>query len=214
MLWEWISTRIRDEPNNANNRYSVAAEINGEYPGVGPFWGRPKAWTCHQIPVGASERTCLGSHPPEKRIAEENAAGAKTVWQLFYAGSVGSQTLVGLPMLSRLRNDATLSSQTAVWPFDSGLRVPDRPLVLAEVYPSLLKDAVTAHGDEDEIVDRAQVRVNAEAFASLDAEERLEDVFAGAASLATDQRRVVETEEGWILGLGHEKALQVALPPI
>lgn len=101
-------------------------------------------------------------------------------------------------MLNRVRTDAALSNQTAVWPFDSGLRVPDRPLVLAEVYPSLMKNAVAVHGDGDEILDRAQVRVNAESFASLDAEEGLQDVFAGAVFLAADQRRVVETRRSCV----------------
>ena len=164
-LWEWLATRIEDHGNNANNRYSVATEINGNYPGVGPFWGRPDTWSCPGVPVRASERTCRCSHPAEKRVADECAAGAKTVWQLFYNGSVGSQVLVGLPALNRLRNAPTLSSHTAVWPFDSGLRVPDEPLVLAEIYPSLLKDIIAEHAGEDEILDRAQVRVNAEAFA-------------------------------------------------
>lgn len=210
-LWDWLSARICDSDNNANNRFTVAAEVNRTYPGVGPFWGRPSNWTSPDIPPCASERTCRAAHPPEKRLADQYAAGAKTVWQLFYSGSVGSQTLVGLPALNRLRSTPSLAGCVSIWPFDSGLRVPDRPLVLAEVYPSLLKDAVAAHSHENEILDRAQVRVSAGAFASLDAEDTLEGIFGGAAGLTGHQRCVVEAEEAWILGLGHEKALNDAV---
>ena len=108
-------------------------------------------------------------------------------------GSVGSQTLVGLPATeSPPTNAPSFSGRLSIWPFDGGLRVPDRPLVLAEVYPSLLKDAVAQHPDENGILDRAQVRVNARAFASLDAEDGLQDVFGGAMSLTrrpTSRRR-------------------------
>ena len=210
-LWEWLSARICDSGNNANNRFSVAAEINGTYPGIGPFWGRPSEWPFPEVPVSASKRTCRRAHPPEKRVADERAAGAKTVWQLFYRGSVGSQVLLGVPSLNRLRSDDALSDSMAVWPFDSGLRAPYAPLVLAEVYPSLLKEAVDKHRGDDEILDRAQVRVNARAFASLDARGGLGNLLDGEPTLTSGQRRIVETEEGWILGLGHAQSLKDAL---
>ena len=210
-LWEWLALRVHDGKNNANNRYSVAAEINNAYPGVGPFWGRHPNWSCLCVPLRASERTCRHSHPAEKRVADEYAPGAKSVWQLFYNGSVGSQVLLGLSALNRLRRNPALSGSVAVWPFDSGLGAPDAPLVLAEVYPSLLKDAVDEHRGEDEVLDSAQVRVNARAFASLDAKGELRSLFNGAPSLTAEQRELVEREEGWILGLGHEQALEDAV---
>ena len=188
-------------------RYAVAAEINSTYAGVGPFWGRPAAWHCPGVPTRASDRTCRRSHPAEKRVADEHATGAKTVWQLFYNGSVGSQALLGMPTLDRLRKTPGLSGNTAVWPFDGGLSVPDAPVVLAEVYPSLLREAIVECAGENEILDRAQVRVNAEAFASLDARGMLVPLFGGSPALTASERRVVEAEEAWILGLGHEKAL-------
>ena len=42
-LWGRLAGRIEDEPNSANNRYDVAAEINEAYSGIGPCWGRPPA---------------------------------------------------------------------------------------------------------------------------------------------------------------------------
>ena len=80
--------------------------------------------------------------------------------------------------------------------------------MIAEVYPSLLKEEVRARKGRDEILDRAQVRVNAEAFARLDARGGLAPLFAGVPALTAAERRLVETEEAWILGLGHEEALK------
>ena len=210
-LWAWLATRIKDDERNGNNRYQVATEINSAYAGIGPFWGRPGTWDFPAVPTCGSDRSRRDSHPPERRVAEKNAVGAKTVWQLAYNGSVGSQVLLGVPALERLRNAPGLAGDVAVWPFESGLHVPDKPVVLAEVYPSLLKQAVDERAGENEIYDCAQVRVNAEAFALLDGRNAMAPLFAGSAALTRQERNVVELEEAWILGLGHETALHDAL---
>ena len=212
-LWDWLTERVVDGSNNVNNRYKVAAAINAAYPGCGPCWGRPSTWNYPTIPVKKSARTEQQCHPPKCRIADRCAKGAKTVWQLAYAGSVGSQMLLGLPALKRLAADRRVAVRAAIWPFETGLRTPDAPAVIAEVYPSLLRNEVRARRGEDEILDSAQVRVNAEAFARLDANGGLAPLFAGAPCLTPEERRIVETEEAWILGLGHEEALKGALPP-
>ena len=209
-LWDWLAARIGDAPDNGNNRYDVAATINDTYPGLGPFWGRPPSWLYPAIPVRASERTERRAHPPERRLCDIRATGAKTVWQLAYTGSVGSQTLLGLPALKRLVADQRIAGRATIWPFETGLRTPDAQAVIAEVYPSLLRAEVRARRGEDEILDSAQVRVNAEAFARLDLQGGLAHLFAGAPGLTADERRLVATEEAWILGLGHEDALKAA----
>ena len=207
-LWGWLTHRIEDAKDNANNRYEVAAKISRKYPGAGPFWGRPPQWdSLTDIPIRARERTRRERHPPERRIADLRAIGTKTVWQLAYAGSVGSQVLLGLPAIERLIADRRIEGRGAVWPFQTGLRVPRTPLVLAEIYPSLLKEKIRARKERDEVLDRAQVRVTAEAFARLDARGGLAPLFGGAPDLSAGERRLVEAEEAWILGLGHEDAL-------
>ena len=206
-LWDWLAMEIKDGPDNGNNRYKIAAAINAAYSGLGPFWGRPSAWDYPTIPVRASARTGQEGHPPERRICDHRAKGAKTVWQLAYAGSVGSQMLLGLPALNRLKADPRIANRAKVWPFETGLRTPDAPAVIAEVYPSLLRDEVRASRGEKEVLDSAQVRVNAEAFARLDAGGGLAPLFAGTPCLTAEERRIVETEEAWILGLGHEENL-------
>ncbi len=210
-LWDWLDERIEDEEDNANNRYDVAEEINRSYPGLGPFWGRPASWPHRDVPIRESDRSCREAHPPERRIADCRATGAKTVWQLAYTGSVGSQMLLGLPALKRLVGGRRIQGRAAIWPFQTGLRVPDAPVVIAEIYPSLLRREIRRRKGEDEILDAAQVRVNAEAFARLDREGGLGRLFEGAPGLTPDERSLIETEEAWILGLGHEDALRDAL---
>ena len=212
-LWDWLDESIQDAPDNANNRYDVAETINCAYPGIGPCWGRPASWSHPDVPTQKSACTRPDAHPPERRLADRRAQGAKTVWQMAYAGSVGSQVLLGLPALKKLAGDPRLSGQAAIWPLETGLSVPDAPVVVAEIYPSLLKTEIRKRINPGEIPDRAQVRVNAEAFARLDKQRRLAPLFKGERGLTAEERRIVETEEAWILGLGHEDALRSALSP-
>ena len=212
-VWDWLAERIDDEPDNANNRYEVAGEMNRCWPGIGPFWGRPAGWEYPGIPTRQKDRTCRDGHPSERRIADLRASEAKTVWQLAYSGSVGSQVLMGLPALKRLLEDPRIGGRGAVWPFDTGLRAPDTretPLVLAEIYPSLLRKEVSESRGDGEVLDCAQVRVNAAAFARLDRQGGLAPLFAGAAGLSPDERYLIEKEEAWILGLGHEDGIRDA----
>ena len=210
-LWDWLASRIEDEEDNTNNRFEVAEKINRTYPGIGPFWGRPGNWHFPGVPTRASRRMGREAHPPERRIADLHARGAKTVWQLAYAGSVGSQVLLGLPAIKRLIEHPRMKGRLAVWPFDTGLRTPEAPAVLCEIYPSLLGREVKERMNEGEIRDAAQVRVNAEAFARLDALGGLGPLFQGAPYLDAEERRIIETEEAWILGLGYEEELKKAL---
>ncbi len=210
-LWDWLDDRVEDARGNGNNRYEVAQTINRIYPGVGPCWGRPASWPHPDVPTRKSARTRQDAHPPERRIADHRAKGAKTVWQLAYAGSVGSQVLLGLPALKRLVGDPRIKGQAVIWPFDTGLSAPDAPVVIAEIYPSLLKPEIRQRRKQGEILDAAQVRVNADAFARLDKRCRLAPLFGGDERLTAEERRIVETEEAWILGLGHEDALRDAL---
>ena len=208
-LWDWLAAQVEDRPHNGNRRFAVAERINAAYDGLGPCWGRPASWDHPGVPTRATERH--GSdHPPERRLADARMPGAKTVWQLAYAGSVGSQVLLGLPALKALREDERLAGQVAVWPFD-GFGVPEAPVVLAEIYPSLLQDAVRARQARGEVLDAAQTRVNAEAFARLDAAGGLATLFARPVGLSDAQAEAVAREEAWILGLGHRALLEGAL---
>ena len=105
-------------------------------------------------------------------------AGAKSVWQLFGNGTVGSQTLVGIPAVRRYHE--AMGDKAQVWPFQTGWReltpVDVHPLeaVVAEVYPAL----VPSKPEPGEIADRAQVRTLCEHFARMDEQGRLGSAFA------------------------------------
>ncbi len=207
-LWHWISEHICDGPDNANNRFDVASEINKAYDGIGPMWGRPATWDVPEVPITATER--FGDHPPERRIVEAVVPRAKTVWQMAYAGSVGSQVLVGVPAVKTLRE--RFDEQAQIWPFETGLKAPNADLVLAEIYPSLLADRIASEQRDDEILDAAQVRVNAQAYHDLDRSGGLANLFYAAHGLSEKDRQTIVTEEAWILGAGHEATLLAASP--
>jgi hypothetical protein len=140
------------------------------------------------------------------------------IWKLFYPGSVGSQALLGIPHVAALRNDAVLSPVSRVWPFETGLgALPGRPkrdylIVHTEIYPSLLPIQPAA----GEVKDAVQVRTMAAHFATLDDAGELSTLFAGPAYLTPGDRKRVEQEEGWTLGVlsGQQVQPRLALQPL
>jgi molybdopterin molybdotransferase len=214
-LWDHLAKMIEDGPDNANNRFAVAAALNARLPECRPFWGRPARLALPDLPDNAGERRMEAM--PERRVVEEHVRAAQPVWKLYTAGSVGGQALVGLPALHRLRNDRRLAGDIAVWPFDTGLAPSEAPVTIAEIYPSLLAEEVERARAETEILDRAQVRVVAQAFATLDANGGLAPLFRAAPDLSPSESAAVVGEEGWILGAGHVPALKAAVkqtPPL
>ncbi|KAA9010556.1 molybdopterin guanine dinucleotide synthesis [Histidinibacterium aquaticum] len=189
-LWSWLEERIEDAPKQ-NNRFDVAASLNRIFPGIGPFWGNGLKREIPDLPRRGSDRTCRWKQP--RREAERLAPGAFEVWQLAYTGAVGSQVLMGLPVLERLRT--RFPGRIAVWPFEP----LDRPVALVEVWPSLIAKAIARANPDETIRDRAQVSCLARALAAQP-DGRLEQMLD-----------VPRDEEGWILGLGHEGALAEAL---
>ena len=185
-LWAWLADRIEDKPK-ANNRFDLAGEVNLQFGGTGPFWGNGLK---RDIP-GLSRRTAGYENPfAARRACESWAKGTFTCWQLAGAGAVGSQVLMGLPVLHRLRQ----RFDARAWPFEPLLG----DVALVEVWPSLISDRIKALAEPGEIPDRAQVRILARAVSQLAPEDlgRLLDVEAA--------------EEGWIFGLGHEDLLREA----
>ena len=198
-LWDWLADRAEDAPDNRNNRFALANDINARFPGTGPFWGRPATLQLPDLPQKGRDRH---GHPfPERRAVEVLVPTAQPCWKLFTTGSVGSQALLGIPALARLRR--AFPGQIAVWPFEPW---ESAPIVLAEVYPSLLapqvRHAMTV--DPAAIKDAVQVRLLANALALLDREAAL------APLLFPDAPPDVLAEQGWILGAGHEAALRRA----
>lgn len=194
-IWTWLEAHLVVGPDNRSNRFELAAVINARFGGGGPFWGRPAGLNLPALPARKLvDYTGLGL--PERRQIETQIPRAQPVWKLYTTGSVGSQALTGLPMIARLARRAGC----AVWPFDK----TDAPLVLAEVYPSLLARDVAQAVAGGAIKDAAQVRLLAQALWYLSAMGTLRPLLDAAPAAA-------QAEEGWILGAGHVAALEGAL---
>jgi molybdopterin-guanine dinucleotide biosynthesis protein B len=195
-LWDWLAERVQDGPDNANNRFAVADAINARFAGSGPFWGRPAGLALPHLPEKKTvDYPALGL--TERRRVETVIPRASPVWKLYTTGSVGSQALMGLPMLARLRQ----RFRPRVWPFEA----PEGPLVLAEIYPSLIDPAVARDVAQGMIKDEAQVRLLARALLRLSQRGTLPRLLAEVPDWPG------RSDEGWILGAGHAALLLEAL---
>lgn len=191
-LWQWLEERIEDDEDGSNNRFDVASEINRLFSGAGPFWGKPDAARWPDIPYRKAGITY--EDPAERRSADLAAKAASSCFQLFFNPTVGSQVLMGLPVLQRLR----LRHGAAVWPFE---KVETAQIVFAEIWPGLIEPAVKAAmavAGPEEIRDRVQMRLLSQALSRLPAEE-----LAGMLAAAPEDAQ----EEAWILGTGYEDRL-------
>ena len=194
-VWRWLAGAITDVQNR-NNRFEVATRINAAFPeGPGPFWSHPTGQVWPGLPFRRTGIDYAALGLAEARLAEAVVRRAKSTWMLFNPGSVGSQSLLGLPMIHRLSQ----LPGVVVWPFAA----PDAPVVLAEVYPSLIAGpvAILANG-EGLTADQAQVRLLARALHRLARHDRLAPLLEAPPKA---------TEEGWILGAGHARLLAEAL---
>lgn len=187
--WDLLAAQLEDEADNRNNRFAVAASLNRRMTeGPVPFWGCPPA---------ASSPFLLTRKPAESpladwRAAERRVRGVQSVWKLYTTGSVGSQALTGIPHVRAwCRNP-----HAQVWPFETGFAPPTLPLVFAEVWPSLLKDAWKALHP---VKDAGQVLALARHFARLDEDGRLRSLFTGPDDLTAAEHAAAVSEEGWIL---------------
>ena len=196
-MWDLLRQEIRDEEDNTNNRFRVAAMLNQRLSGgAGPFWGCPT----QEAGPWLSETKPRDSAIPERRAADRIIPSAQPVWKLYTTGSVGSQALLGIPCIAALRTDPGLSLVTAIWPFETGLTVPapEQRVVLAEVYPSLVTPVRLPGFPKD----AGQVVAIARHFANRDIAGLLGRDLSGPDHLTTEERRAIETEEAWILGAG------------
>lgn len=180
-LWAWFAAQIKDDPKS-NNRFDVAGEINKHFDGIGPFWGNGLTRDIDDLPRKGNSRTALTL--PEKREVENLAKGSFTCWQLSGAGAVGSQVMMGLPVLHRLREK--FDRDVAVWPFEETAK----PITIVEVWPSMFAGKPPA----GMIKDAHQVQVTAEHFKNMPAAE-LKGLFAA-----------ISPQEGWILGVMQPKS--------
>jgi hypothetical protein len=217
--WTLLAELVLDDVANRNNRFAVAAELNRRITdGPAPFWG---------VPPAAASATLGPTKPPgrsplaEWRIAEQRlrAHGLRpfSCWQLLGAGAVGGQSLVGIPVLERLRSDA--GRTVRIWPFedhapappgeqgDDGAAASGREqrsgaatVVVAEVWPTPF-GVIDGPGPRD----RQQVTTVAEHLWGLDDRGRLASMLDAA-----PRQPAVRGEEGWALGAEDPSVLATA----
>jgi hypothetical protein len=204
-MWSFLSANVVDKPDNTNNRFAVASKMNRlmtDQPY--PFWGAPpkdaQRWLTTTKPALPADFALPQLRRTELATQGASKGGAKSVWQIFGNGTVGSQTLVGVPAVRRFLE--AMGGKAAVWPFQTGWKaltpvdIHALEAVVAEVYPAL----VPAKPEPGEIVDRAQVRTLCEHFARMDEQGRLGSAFGPPDDMDEAAREAVEREEGWILG--------------
>jgi hypothetical protein len=127
-----------------------------------------------------------------RRLTEECAGRAKSVFHFDVHGSVAKSTHAGIPWLRFIRN--RLGSRVHFWPFD-GWEIPARRSAIAEVYPAMWRREFV---QEDRTGDQHDAYCAAAWLSRADRDGSL------AASLKTDltpPERAVASVEGWILGV-------------
>ena len=175
-FWDWLDRHIVDSPDS-NNRFEIAAELNRRLSGRAfPFWAtpRPLPLLSPTKPGGYTEKRPEWREP-ELYLKQALGVHPQPSFKLYTTGSVGSQILLGLPMLARLRR--RFAGETCVWPFEP----PERRVVLAEIYPSMFPET-EAHS----IKDARQV---------LSTSLRMQNIALEVPSEAKRWR-----DEGWIAG--------------
>lgn len=127
-----------------------------------------------------------------RRLAEERAGGAKSVFHFDVQGQVAKSTHAGIPWLRFIRQQ--LGSRVHFWPFD-GWAVPEGRSVIAEVYPALWNRSFPR---QDRTPDQHDAYSIAAWMAGADCNGNLASYFSPN---LTPPERAVAQVEGWILGV-------------
>ena len=195
-----LAARIEDGRDNRNNRFAVARALNrslGRPPG--PFW---------MCPAALADKFLTVKRPPfagrgfaEYRLVEERLHVLRkyphSAWKLGGAGSVGSQTLMGLPVVHRLLTAPRLAKRSRLWPFETAWDARLEGIVHAEIWPSLFPFAEQPHA----IKDARQVVGVRDTLLAADRRGALGAYLARPAGLGARESRIALEEEGWILGV-------------
>ena len=199
-VWDELARLIEDDDRNRSNRFAVGALLNRRVSnGLFPFWGCPPGYR-DEFLGPKHHRLHASDTLEERRLIDKWMTGAQPCWKLAYTGSVGSQSLTGIPVVRRLRADPRWADRARIWPFETGLEcAAEAAIVFAEVWPSWWRKEISSgYGPPN---DKAQVRTVAEIFAARDNAGELATWFTGDPNLTGAQRRVIETEEAWTLGV-------------
>ena len=133
-----------------------------------------------------------GGNARWRRLTDERAPGAKSVFHFDVQGSVAKSTHAGLPWLRYLRQQ--LGGRVHFWRFD-GWEIPTARSVVAEVYPRLWSGSFER---EDRNPDQQDAYSVAAWMRAADLGGNLAEFFKP--SLTPTECKVAQIE-GWILGL-------------
>jgi len=128
-----------------------------------------------------------------KRLTEERAGSAKSVFHFDVQGQVAKSTHAGIPWLLYLKRLG--NNRVHFWPFD-GWRIPLGSSAVVEVYPALWKHAYPVEG---RTADQHDAFTVATWLSEVDGSGRLSRLLEPS---LTPQQRMVAGVEGWILGVG------------
>ena len=197
-MWTMLSEQITDDERNRNNRFAVAARLNERLTGSpAPFWGCPPSAAGALLSTTKPRSTApLGEFRATEAALRNRGHRPFSSWQLLGAGAVGSQSLVGIPVLERLRNHLAGRLNCGRTPPDS--RPPPSTsgaIVVAEAWPSMLDVDDTDESNRD----AAQVDTTAQWLAAADAAGELEAMFSPV--ISAEVANAAAAEEGWVLGV-------------
>lgn len=181
-----VAQLVDDKPDNRNNRFDVAEQLNAEIATRfgephGPFWGCPSNRDTSPgllLPTKRVMRSVPEYRAVERHIRDTRKLGIQSAWKLYTTGSVGSQALLGLPAIHRIITEPPLADRCWLWPFDAEPNRDDA-IAIAEIWPTLTPCDHVEHG----IKDARQVVAVRDAFATR-------GLFDPAS----------EAREGWIVG--------------
>lgn len=197
-VWDYFSELIEDTADNKSNRFAVGAHLNRQIGAAnGPFWGVPAGQASTHLHPKRNFTFPVGQLA-ERRYVETLHPRMQSAWQLAYTGSVGSQSLLGIPYVRRLRDHETLHDVSRIWPFESLGARAGATILHAEIYPSLLTLPKL-----DAIPDREQVEGYVQWLQQRQADGTLPALLSKPWGEDQSLHRRVTEEEGWVLGLSH-----------
>lgn len=196
--WRELERLVVDGGDNANNRFAVAADLNARCAGVtpGPLWGCPPDRECETLARISPGYPYPADSGALARLRWTDQGGVQPVWKLYGNGSVGSQTLLGIPVVAYLRRK--FGDAARVWPFETGFGAVTSPVVYAEIWPTLAK---AAYDVAVKVKDQRQVRAAAAWLSEMDDAKALSTLFARPRGLPDEGVAAAVHEEGWILGI-------------
>jgi hypothetical protein len=127
-----------------------------------------------------------------RRLTEERAGAAKSVFHFDVPGSVAKSTHAGIPWLRFIRRQ--LGARVHFWPFD-GWEIPVGRSAIAEVYPALWNRRFAKEGRTSDQHDAFSIA------AWLSRRDRDGSLAALLKPHLTPSERTVAQVEGWILGV-------------